>query len=324
MKIAIIKLSALGDIIHTAFVIQFIKELKPKVKIDWIVEESFAPILENNPDLNEIKKINLKRLKSDKFAIFKEIKKIKSFGRYDLIIDFQGLLKSAIVSRLLGSKIVGFDKNSTRESIASLFYSKGFDIPYHLNTIDRYRLLASYALEIEISKEDVLDKKPYLFFKDTNLSLSSKKPNIIFIIGANWKSRIYPKEQLLEVAKELDSNIYIPYGNEDEKKRGEWLESKADNITLLPKMNLNDLKAFISKCDLLIGNDTGPSYIAWANNIPSIILFGPTPSSRIYESNISKTLKSPSKVDPYRLDRDDFSIKEIDPKEIVSLAKELL
>ena len=322
MKIAIVKLSALGDIIHSAFVLQFIKEKIPDIQIDWIVEEGFSSILENNPHVDEIKTVNLKAIKSDKKAIISEIKKIRSFGSYDLVIDFQGLIKSAIVSKLLSKNIAGFDKNSTREGIASLFYTKGYDIPYDLNTIDRYRLLASKALDIEISKDEVMKKEPYMLYKD-DITLSSKA-NIIFIIGANWKSRVYPKELLLEVANSLEANILIPYGNSEEKTVGEWLEKNSKNITLLPKMNLNALKATISKADLLIGNDTGPSYIAWANNVPSIILFGPTPTSRIYESGISKTLKSPSKIDHFKLDKNDFSIKEIDPKEIIKLAKELL
>jgi heptosyltransferase-1 len=327
MKIAIVKLSALGDIIHSAHILQFIKKKQPSIEIDWIVEEAFAPILEHNPHIDEIKKVNLKSIKNDKLAIFKEIKKIRSFGSYDLVIDLQGLIKSAIVSRLLSKNVVGFDKNSTREGLSALFYKTSFDIPYNLNTIDRYRLLASKALNIEISKDEVLEKKPYMFF-DEKAKLffkDSDKKRVIFIIGANWQSRIYPKELLLEVANQLPkSDIYIPHGNESEKKMAKWLVEHSSNITLLPKMNLESLKHHISKASLLIGNDTGPSYIAWANNIPSIILFGSTPTSRIYESDISKTLKSPSKVDPYRLDKGDFSIKEIDPKDIIKLSKELL
>ncbi len=331
MKIAIVKLSALGDIIHTAFVVQFIKKSIPDIQIDWIVEESFAPILEHNPHIDNILPINLRSLKKSKLNILEQIKLLKSYSkeRYDLIIDFQGLIKSAITAKLLGKNIAGFDKNSTRESLASVFYTKSFDIPYDLNTLDRYRTLASKALDIDITKDEVMSKKPYMYYKESDLEISkeyisSTKKSVIFIIGANWRSRIYPKEQLLEVAKNLDANILIPHGNEDEKKRGEWLEKRAKNITLLPKLDLNELKALISSCDLLIGNDTGPSYIAWANNIPSILLFGPTPTSRIYTDKKTITLKSPSKVDPFRLNRDDFSIKEIEITTILDATKRLL
>lgn len=328
MNIAIVKLSALGDIIHSAFVVQFIKLHLPDAKIDWIVEEGFAGILENSPHIDSIKTLKLKQVKKNFFNIFKEIKKIKSYknAEYDIAIDLQGLAKSAITSRLLCKNVAGFDKNSIRESFASIFYTKKINIAYSENTIDRYRVLISQALDIEIKKDDVLGKKPYLFYKQKNENkfLSKKRDNIIFIIGANWESRIYPKEKLIKIANSLDATILIPFGNESEKKSADFIEKKTTNVTVLPKMNLNELKEVISNTSLLIGNDTGPSYIAWANNIPSITLFGPTPPTRIYETKINRVLKSPSLVNPYKLDKNDFSISQIKEEEIIKIAKELL
>ena len=331
MKIAIVKLSALGDIIHASFILQFIKKNIPNAKIDWIIEEGFSQILEHNPDIENIKTVKLKSIKKEFSNISKEIKKIKSYAKenYDIVIDLQGLAKSAITSKLLASTVAGFDKNSTRESIASLFYSKKINIAYDENTIDRYRVLASKALDIEISKAEVLEKKPYLFYtaedeKNIDAFLDKDKKNIIFIVGSTWQSRIYPKEQLVNIAKKLDANILIPYGNDTEKKDAEFIALKCKNVKVLPKINLNELKALISKADLLIGNDTGPSYIAWANNIPSITLFGPTPPTRIYETKVNKVLKSPSRVDHYKLDKNDFSIHEIKEEKILKIAYELL
>jgi heptosyltransferase-1 len=331
MNIAIVKLSALGDIIHASFVLQFIKQKVPDAKIDCIVEEGFASILEHNLDINDIKKVKLKSIKKEFSNISKEIKKIKAYAKnnYDIVIDLQGLAKSAITSKLLASNVAGFDKNSTRESIATLFYSKKINIAYDENTIDRYRVLTSKALDIEISKEEVLEKKPYLFYtaeeeKNIDAFLDKKRKNIIFIVGSTWQSRIYPKEQLATIANQLDANILIPFGNEAEKKDAEFIALKCKNVKVLPKINLNELKALISKADLLIGNDTGPSYIAWANNIPSITLFGPTPPTRIYETKINKVLKSPSFVNHYKLDKNDFSIHQIKEEKILKIAYELL
>ena len=96
------------------------------------------------------------------------------------------------------------------------------------------------------------------------------------------------------------------------------------NINVLPPLDLNDLKAVIAKADLTIGNDTGPTHMAWALNKPSITLFGPTPVSRVYQTDINKVIKSSSTVDPYKLNKADFSICEIDPQRIVDEAKSLL
>jgi heptosyltransferase-1 len=89
-------------------------------------------------------------------------------------------------------------------------------------------------------------------------------------------------------------------------------------------LNLNELKALIAKSDLTIGNDTGPTHMAWGLNRPSITIFGPTPTSRVYVTAINKVVKSNSIVNPYKLNKEDFSIREIESKEIVDLAKELL
>jgi heptosyltransferase-1 len=103
VKIAIVKLSALGDIVHAMVALQFIKAHSPEIQIDWIVEERFAGLLKNNPDIDNILAVNLKALKSDKIRIFKQVKKILKFSNndYDLVIDAQGLIKSAVTAKLL-------------------------------------------------------------------------------------------------------------------------------------------------------------------------------------------------------------------------------
>jgi heptosyltransferase-1 len=92
----------------------------------------------------------------------------------------------------------------------------------------------------------------------------------------------------------------------------------------MPRLDLNSLKALIAKADLLIGNDTGPTHMAWALNRPSITIFGPTPVRMTYQTNINKVVKSASIVNPLKLNRLDNSIQEIDENEIIELAKALL
>lgn len=92
----------------------------------------------------------------------------------------------------------------------------------------------------------------------------------------------------------------------------------------MPKVDLNSLKALIAQADLLIGNDTGPTHMAWALNRPSITIFGPTPVSRVYQTEINKVVKSASAVNPFKLNKTDYSIKEINEQDIIELAKSLL
>ena len=330
MKIAIVKLSALGDIIHAMVALQYIKKARSDIQIDWVVEEKFAEILRNNPDIDRILTVNLQGVKQDKFQIFKEYKKIKSYAenQYDLIIDAQSLFKSAVITKLLGGKTVGFDWPSSREGWASLFYDSKIACAYDEKTIDRNALILSKPLGLEVSSEQIMTKQPFLFYQQENKQIydyfRNDKKNIIFVIGSSWESRNYPKQKFLKIAQQLQENYLVIWGNAQEQEGANWLAKQADNIVAMPKMDINTLKATIAKSDLLIGNDTGPTHMAWALNKPSVTIFGPTPVSRVYQTKINKVVKSASKVNPHKLDKKDFSIKDIGEKEILEIATDLL
>jgi len=329
-KIAIVKLSALGDVVHALVALQFIKNKFPLLQVDWIVEASFAPVLEDNPHINTIYKVNLKNIKKDKFSIFKQIKVIREIAQnqYDMVIDAQGLFKSAIVSKLLKSTVVGFDKNSIRESLASSFYTHKVSISYESNAIDRNVKVLSQALNIEISRDDILNKKAFLFYKNEDKTIydfiSKNQKNILFVIGASKKNKMYSKEKFASIIKNINANSLIIWGTQEEKEMALFIASKSE-AKVLPKIDLNSVKALIEKVDLVIGNDTGPTHMAWALNVPSITLFGNTPGYRnTYITNINQVIESDSKVNPLRLDQNDFSIREIEEEKIIKLAKSLL
>ncbi len=329
-KIAIIKLSAMGDIIHSMIVLDFIKQKYPNIQIDWFVESVFAAVLENNPNIKNIIKLNLKSIKKSKKNIFSQLKLVSEYknSNYDLIIDAQGLIKSSIVARVLGKNIAGFCKNSTREGLASFFYSKKITIDYKTNVIDRNAYLFSKALDLDIKKDDILNKKPFLYFQNEDKIiyeyLKKDKKNILLVVGASWKSKMYSKEKFAKISNSLDENFLIAWGNDEEFEIASFISSNSKAL-VLPKLDLNSLKALVSKVDLIIGNDTGPTHMAWALNKASITLFGNTPAYRnTYETTINKTIKSNSKVNPLKLDKNDFSINDIDENEVIDMAKGLL
>jgi heptosyltransferase-1 len=329
MKICIVKLSAMGDIIHAMVALQFIKKKYPHYQIDWIVEKSFKDILEHNPDINNILTINLKKIKKNKLKIFEQIKNLKRYSKnnYDIIIDAQGLIKSAIISKLLSSlktKIYGFDKYSIREKLASLFYTKTVNIAYEKNVIDRNIILILQSLNLDILRDNILNKKPFLY---SSLSERKKeKENILFIIGASKINKIYPKERFKKLASLLNKyQIEVIWANNFEENIANYLIKNCSNIKKSKKLNLNELKLKVKNASLVIGADTGPTHMAWALNIPSITISGNTPSNRnTYITNINKVIKSSSKVNPLKIDYNDFSINDIKQNDIFILAKEFL
>ena len=325
-RVAIVRLSALGDIVNSAVVLQFIHERFPHVEIEWITEEIFAPLLDAHPLVYATHRVNLKEIKKQKsFSLLRAtISYLRSLGQFDIIIDMQGLIKSAIVSRIIAKETHGFDKNSIRESLASLFYKTTSNIAYDENIVRRNCFVVADALGFKISDEMLLNKSRVFPQEKIYQFEKSNKKNIAIVIGASWESKKYPKEKIVKLCDELKHNCLIVWGNETEKEAGMWICENTKFATLASKLSLNELVSFIGSCDLVIGNDTGPTHMAWAQNIPSITLLGPTTSRMIYETPKNIGIKSPSHVDIFKIDKNDFSIKDIEVEEILLKAKELL
>ena len=267
--------------------------------------------MENNPHINQIHTVNLNAAKKQKSLklLFKEIIQVKKYGKYDVIIDMQGLIKSALLLSLLAvEEKLDLIRTRLEKRLASFFYNQKVAIGYDQNTIERYVKLISEALRIKITKDDIINKELYLFSKSK--FLIPQTPYIILVIGSTWQSRNYPKEKFLQVAQSIKKSCVVVWGSEQEKEKAEWMSSESDYIQLMPKLSLDELKCVISHASLLIGNDTGPSHMSWALNIPSIILFGPTPVERAFQTPINTVLSSSSKIDHNKLDKNDFRLKK--------------
>ena len=322
----------MGDVIHTLAALQFVKKVYPRMRITWFVEEKFAPILEGNPHIERIVPLNLHGLKKD-FSIKKlrdTLKTIQTAGPFDRIIDVQGLIKSAIVARAAGKPVAGLDRSSAKEGVAALLYHD----TYAVNCADiapmRFASLISQALDLKITESMMRNKAPYLFFQETDEtaeladSFDKNRQNVLIITGASNASKTYPPERWIDVIDRLEGhNVLLVAGSESEREAASRIERET-SARLLPPMSLNALKYAVSRCDLLIGGDTGPTHVAWAMNRPSIVLFGSTPKSMMMETPINVALTSGAKVDPCRFDKSDRSIATIDPAHIADEAQRLL
>jgi len=325
MRIAIVRLSALGDIIQSMIVIQFIRNRYPQCTIDWVVDKKFSEIVILNNLVDNVIEIRLSEIKKSKniFHLIEHFAELRKVPKYDFVIDTQGLLKSAIISKIIPSiETIGFDRKSARESLASFFYSRSFNIPYETNVIERYCLLISKALNIKISRKNILDKESIFQIPKNN---NSEERKVSIIIGASFDSKVYPIENYRLIIEQLDSKFICLWGNNSEFKLAKKLSEINSKIFVPEKTTIAKLLEIISTSSLVIGGDTGPTHLAWALNIPSITLFGPTPGYRnMFESRKNLKLESGSKVNPYKINKGDRSIAEIDPRDILRLAEQLL
>ena len=316
LKIAIVKLSALGDIVHAAIVLQFIKKHCPNAHITWLVDARFASLLKDHPLIDELVILPLKE------SFKKSYKIIKTLGKFDKIIDLQGLFKSAVVAKLLGKEIYGFSKESVKEKIAARLYRHKFKIDYNENIIVRNLSLVGYALNFSFDRDEILKKSPCFEIVGKFKNESGKK-RVLIAAFASEESKIYDKFK--DVIRLLDGcEIYLCYGSESEKTRAEAIIS-GTKAKLLEKLSIKDMIDFIASCDLVIGNDSGLTHLAWAVNRPSITLFGNRPSHRnAYVTDKNLVVDMGKEIDARSIDKNDFCIREIYPETVANFAKRLL
>jgi heptosyltransferase I len=330
MRLAIVKLSALGDIVHAMVAVQLIKKYNKTISIDWVVEEDYKELLDHHPEINKVHVINLKKAKYKKsiFLFIKEFRKVRQIGNFDLVIDMQGLIKSAIVSKIIPSRLtIGFDKFSSREGFSALFYNKRLNYGYEKNVIDRNISLVEFAIGLHVNKQDIINKAPILFSSKKYLmtNISNTKKNILIIPGASNESKCYPISNLAKLTKLIDENFLIIWGNEKEKMMADQIKIISPKVHICNKLTIDSLISLISQMDLVIGPDTGPTHIAWAMNVASITLFGSTPGYRnTFITTNNKIIESKSKVDPLYINKKDYSIGDIRVSEIAKMVKKLL
>lgn len=324
-RIALIRLSALGDIVNSAIVLPLIKKRFPDAQITWIVEEAFAPMLEGHPMLEKVVALPLKRLKKERSpkVLGTIISTLRRLGPFDHVIDMQGLLKSAIVARLCGARLHGFDRHSIRERAASYFYASHSAIAYETNIILRNCRVVADALGLTCNPDDVLDKAP-LFPVIALKKKLFEGINIAIIIGASWPSKRYPNHKIVSLCEALPHPCHLVWGTPQEYDDVLWIAAHSSNAHIAPKMSLNELVSFIAACDLTIGNDTGPTHMAWAMNRPSITLFGPTSARMIGLTPRNIAIEARHDVNVRRIDRHDRSITTIEAETVVRRALELL
>ncbi len=308
----------------SAVFLALIKERFANAQIEWFVDERFGAILEHSPYIDKLHPIALKSALTtfNPLKIFKLFKSLRAY-EYDIVIDMQGLIKSALITQMLKApKKVGFDCTSAREGLSAFFYSQKVSIAYNEPVLKRNFTLLSHALNLpkkEIS-EGLSSRSKVFSYQDSPkvdaLNLNENKLKILFVLETSKINKTYPIERFKELALALENFQICLLWHADEDKAAALygaLKNQRD-VLLLPKLTLNEVKALLFKMDLIIGGDTGITHLAWALQKPSITLYGNTPMERFkLESPINVSLTGNSNANYHKKD---FSIQNIDPKKI--------
>jgi heptosyltransferase-1 len=285
LKLLIVKTSSLGDIVHMLPAVYDAANTSIDMQIDWVVEESFQEVATWSPYVNRVIPIAIRRWRKSLFSAqtWQEIKQFKhrlQLEKYDVVLDSQGLLKSALVTRWVNAEnqsIWGYDQHSIREPLARHFYHNTVAVPLQIHAIQRNRLLLSKVLNYSLDKKSLnYGISAQAWPVSRQFSDRLKKPYIVALHGTSKVDKEWPFDawlRLLNAMQKEGVNLVFPWGNAYEKQRVERLQKQASNAVMLPRCDLSTLASIIHAARAVIGMDTGLMHIAAALNQQGLALY---------------------------------------------------
>jgi heptosyltransferase I len=289
MKILIVKLSSIGDIVHTLPALAAIRRALPEAKISWVVERGAAEILRGNEYLNNLIEIDTRSLRGGKIIeeilldASRQLKEIRKH-EYDAALDFQGLLKSASIIKLAkAKKRFGFSKQNLREPASRFLLTDTVTVEKQTHIIRKNLMLAKAALNISVPERDF----EFPIFTGENHRREAEK--IIGQVGENyailnpaggWATKLWSAERFGELADKLweENNlisIVTTAPNEIEMANRVLRGSRAEKV-FLAQPTLKGFYELAKRARIYIGGDTAPTHLAVAAKTPVVGIFGPT------------------------------------------------
>lgn len=287
MKVLIIKTSSMGDIIHALPALTDAHAAFPNISFDWVAEQGFAEVPLWHKSVNQVIPTGLRRWRKNPLQAMKSgeiknfIKQLRA-TQYDLVLDAQASIKSAITTRITRGPYCGMDFRSVREAFANLAYQKTYRVDRQQHAIDRLRQLFSQALQYPLP-----DTLPDYGIDPARLAPSPvalPKRYIVFVHTASWRTKCWPEDywlQLLAACTRAGFEVLLPWGNEEEHQRAIRIAAESSKAHVLPRLSLSEVATVLHHASAAVCNDTGLAHMAAALNVPAVTLYGPTDPSKI-------------------------------------------
>ena len=276
-KLLIIKTSSLGDVIHAMPALSDIRQHRPDLTVDWVVEEAFSVIPRLHPGIRQVLPIALRRWRKHLLSAstWKEIKQLKQrLGQqgYDLTLDLQGLIKSAMVGGWVRGAIhAGYDRESAREPLAALWYGKRQNVSRQLHAVERNRHLAAQVLGYTFSAPP-----------DYGLTIPAQlpacapdKPYAVLLHSTSQTPKLWPEDRWIRLGlllHERGLGCVLPGGNDQERQRAIRLAQAIPGAVAAPALALEQVAALLGKARCVIGLDTGLTHLATALHLPVVAI----------------------------------------------------
>jgi lipopolysaccharide heptosyltransferase I len=278
MKLLFVRLGSLGDIIHTVPAIGVVRGAYPRASIHWLVDTRHLEVLELVEGVDRIH-----AMRSDAGGWMTIIPALRR-ERFDVALDFQGLIKSAVLARLAGAKrTVGFAKKALREPLAQSFYTDT-QSPHDGGHVIQKNLTLLQAIGIHqpASPSFPFIAKPSAALRQVQVSAGGRF--ILVNPGAAWPNKRWPPERFgaLSAALQRSRGLRsVVIWGPDERELAERVVARSDGAAALaPPTSIADLFAICREASLMVSGDTGPMHIAAACGTPLVGIFGPTDPRR--------------------------------------------
>ncbi|MDZ4800526.1 MAG: glycosyltransferase family 9 protein [Bryobacteraceae bacterium] len=280
-KILVVRMGAMGDIIHTLPAVVSLRRSFPEAQITWAVEQRWAPLLEHNGAVDKLEYVNRRSL-----TAIRTLRRNLKAAQIDLAVDFQGLIKSALVCHFASpERIIGMHRSAARESLAALFYSRTVT-PNSTHVVDRNLELAAAAGATSNG----------IAFPLPPGEPEGSLPAVPFVLAcplAGWISKQWPLEYYSELGVLL-------------RQRGFELVLNAPSVvtaanTVPHVSGIPGLIHAIRRASAIVGVDSGPLHLAAALGRPGVAIFGPTdPARNGPYGNTIRVIRNPGATTSYK------------------------
>lgn len=275
-KILLVKTSSLGDVIHNLPVVSDLKANFPELQIDWVVEESFAAIPKLHPGISQVIPVALRRWRKRLLspATWREIAAVRrqlQATPYDAVLDTQGLLKSALITRQAQGLHLGHNADSAREPLAARFYDAAFFVPKTLHAVERNRRLAAAALGYSLS--------PELDYGIQGNRGQRGRSSVVLLTATSRDDKLWPEVNWANLGRALAKRgliALLPSGSQRERERAQRIAAQIPGAQAIPPMDLSALADMLGNACAVIGVDTGLSHLAAAVDTPTLALYTAT------------------------------------------------
>ena len=282
MRVLLVKTSSLGDIIHALAPLTDAAAAVPGLRCDWVVEEACAEVPSWHPAVGRVipcalrrwRKAPLAAVRSGEWGAFRAALRSES---YDLVLDAQGLVKSALLAAQARGPVAGRGFRSSREGLAALFYDRRYEVSQEQDQVERQRELFARALGYAQPRGLPRFGLDAGRFRDANPA-PYVPPYVVFQHGASWPSKLWAEAHWQSLGRELRRSGYavkLPWGAPAERQAAQRIAAAFEG-EVLPPLTLTALARVLANARFVVGLDTGVTHLAAALDVRSVSLHGPS------------------------------------------------